>query len=386
MAVPFSVFKRVNSKGKKIYSARFFDESHKIIKTVALRVTNKSEAVLKAASLLNDGVFKNELNPDMLEYVKCFWTRDSEYVIGRSLRSDPLSESYIKISASNLKHYHEYLRGKKFSDIKPAQLEKYVQALIKSGVGLRTVNMGLASLKTVMKYYCRMNRVPNPIDLVDNLKNRPKERGVLSLDELHEIFGLHDESPRVRCAIALGALCGMRLGEVRGLLVEDIDFENHVIHVQHNYVTKIEGLKKPKYNSTRFVPMTALVESLIKECLEKRTGEYVLYHSGKPENPIEIHPLVNGFYRCMKQIGITEDIRKKRNLVFHGLRHFYVSMSRASGLPDFVIQKLAGHKTAAMMERYSHASIIDFASARKRIESAYSDPTELSQIREALEN
>lgn len=386
MTVPFSVFKRANTKGKVFYSARFQDENHKILKTVALKVTTKKDAILKAAELLNQGNIIVGISPDALFYVKGFWKRDSEYVVGRSLRADALSESYIRTSECNLRHFYSFLEGKKLLDLKPAQLERHIQDLIKKGVGLWTVNMGLVSLKTVMKYYCRMNRVPNPIELVENLKNRPKERGVLSLDELHEIFGLQDVSPRIRCAIALGALCGMRLGEVRGLLVEDIDFEAHVIHVQHNYVTKIEGVKKPKYNSTRFVPMTALVESLIKECLEKRTSEYVLYHSENPKNPIEIHPLVNGFYRCMKQIGITEDIRKKRNLVFHGLRHFYVSMSRASGLPDFVIQKLAGHKSAAMMERYSHASIIDFASARKRIESAYSDPSDVSQIREASEN
>lgn len=114
MTVSFSIFKRVNSKGIKIYSARFFDESHKIIKTAALRFINKSEAVLKAASMLNDGIFTNTLNPDALEYVKYFWTRDSEYVIGRSLRSDPLSESYIKISASNLKHIMTFSKEKSF--------------------------------------------------------------------------------------------------------------------------------------------------------------------------------------------------------------------------------------------------------------------------------
>jgi len=59
-----------------------------------------------------------------------------------------------------------------------------------------------------------------------------------------------------------------------------------------------------------------------------------------------------------------------RNLTLHGLRHTFVTLGRLSGIPDLVIQALAGHKSSAMMEHYSHASqVIDFDEARKKLES-----------------
>jgi integrase len=79
------------------------------------------------------------------------------------------------------------------------------------------------------------------------------------------------------------------------------------------------------------------------------------------------------FRRILGRIGIDEEKRKARNLVFHGLRHSYVSITRATGLPDFAVMRLAGHKTLAMTERYSHSeNVVDFAAARLAINGAVS--------------
>jgi hypothetical protein len=40
-----------------------------------------------------------------------------------------------------------------------------------------------------------------------------------------------------------------------------------------------------------------------------------------------------------------------------------------AGLPDITVQALAGHKSAEMMNHYSHAAqVIDFSEARKKLE------------------
>lgn len=73
----------------------------------------------------------------------------------------------------------------------------------------------------------------------------PVERGTLSADEITRIIALPGAHPRARAAILLSALCGLRMGEVRGLQWEDVDFDRLMLKVHHNYVTDEEGLKGP---------------------------------------------------------------------------------------------------------------------------------------------
>jgi integrase len=77
------------------------------------------------------------------------------------------------------------------------------------------------------------------------------------------------------------------------------------------------------------------------------------------------------FYRILDTIGIDADERKRRNLVFHGLRHTFVSLSQNAGIPDFIVARLSGHKGLAMVQRYTHSEgLVDFQAAREAMEKA----------------
>ena len=63
--------------------------------------------------------------------------------------------------------------------------------------------------------------------------------------------------------------------------------------------------------------------------------------------------------------------QKRRNLSFHCTRHTFITLGRLAGISDLEIQALAGHKSASMMENYSHAAqVLDFATAREKLEKA----------------
>ena len=75
-----------------------------------------------------------------------------------------------------------------------------------------------------------------------------------------------------------------------------------------------------------------------------------------------------GFGEILAAIGITAEGREDRHLVFHGLRHFYVSLARTA-LPDFAVRRLSGHTSQSMLENYSHtAGVVDFDAARKAMD------------------
>ena len=76
----------------------------------------------------------------------------------------------------------------------------------------------------------------------------------------------------------------------------------------------------------------------------------------------------------LEAFSIDEAERKRRNLVFHGLRHTFVSLQRASGIPDFVTARMSGHRSVEMLENYSRGAenVVDFAAAREALEKAVS--------------
>lgn len=71
----------------------------------------------------------------------------------------------------------------------------------------------------------------------------------------------------------------------------------------------------------------------------------------------------------LKEIGIDHEAREKRYLTLHGLRHLFITLSRANGIPGYLVMKMTGHKSIQMTERYSnHDTLIDFNDARQKLE------------------
>jgi len=375
---PFSIYTRKGTDGKPLFCVRFFDDDGSPIRSKTLwDAKSPTSAARIAESLLRAGVVSSEKNPLALEYLLAFWTKDSDYARSRALRGVVLSEKYMKgnrylVSA----HLSHYLKNKRLLDLSPAWLEKTILALSGAGLNARSINTTIQAVKVPFANFCRLHRLANALTSVEKLREEPRERGILTADEVGRIIAVQGESPRVIAAALLGALCGLRHGEVRGLQWDDVDETAGTIHVRNNLVSESEGIKRPKWGSAREVPLAAPVLEALQLCARaspyERVG-YVIWNEKRPDAPISHATILIGFRRILRSIGIPDEMQEQRNLCFHGLRHTFVSLSRASGLPDFLVQRMAGHKSMVMTDKYSHADgIIDFAAARASIEAAIS--------------
>jgi integrase len=342
-------------------------------------VRNMLNAVREASRLHLEGAgVASDNNPLVLDYCLDAWTRESEYVLSRAMRGVKLSHQYIYGNHSILKkHLSVALKGMKLRDLSAARVEKALMAMAAAGIGSRTINSALQALRVPVRYFCRLNRLPDPLQYIQPMHQKLRERGILTLAEVQALVALDmgKDDPRIRAAVLLGAMCGLRLGEYRGLLLSDIDRADGLLHIQHNFVEGGEGLKGYKWGSSRDVPLPSVVLEAIDACaLMPRTSRspFVLYNDFHDERPVNGKTVNEGFRTMLRRIGINEESRKARNLLFHGFRHTFVSLSRMAGLPDFVVQRLSGHKSVFMVERYSHAEIIDFAAARSAMETTVS--------------
>ena len=75
----------------------------------------------------------------------------------------------------------------------------------------------------------------------------------------------------------------------------------------------------------------------------------------KNEKGQKIDSISNTFDRVIKELGWNNNVTDTRDkVVFHTLRHTYASRLVQSGMDLYKVQKLMGHSSIAMTERYAH--------------------------------
>jgi integrase len=200
----------------------------------------------------------------------------------------------------------------------------------------------------------------NPAARVEQLKETTKERGILDLEEARELlnensFAKYWQNEVAFVANLLSATSGMRLGEVVALQVQDI--RNGYVFVEHSWDRRI-GLKSTKTRHVREIPIPRKTQRWLKRLMENRSGGYI-FSTNNGVSPVYYRAVTDELYKALEKIGITPDERKLRNLSFHSWRHLYNSLLRGK-VPDAKLQRLTGHRTQAMTDRYSHFSVDDF--------------------------
>jgi integrase len=272
------------------YVARFFDEDGNIVKTKTLGATSQTKATLEAKALLDTGEGVAKADPLVLDFLADFWKIESDYAKMKALRGRPLSIHYVEINALVAKkHLGGPLKGVRLHSLSVPRMERIVLDPSAAGVNPRSINSIIGAVRVPVSDFSRRHRVPDPLQYLGRVAERPRERGTLSIDEIAKIVELRDESPRLRCGILLGALCGLRLGEARGLEPGDIDAPAGLLHIVHNYVDDREGSKAPKCGSKRDVPLPAVVAEAIDLCLTiaPEGSRFVLWNDRGKVRPMD---------------------------------------------------------------------------------------------------
>ena len=361
----FSLYKK--KVGTRYYwYARFWDaqrRTYSITRSIGIEVAGKKERrgdAEKAAAALLASITFNASQAGLIEFLEKFWAPNSRYfkeaeiVTGRKLAAD-YSAANRSVIKNHIAQYPPF-QGIKLGDLSAGLIRDFMLWETERGTSGHCINRALQAIRVPMRYAVARDEVQhNPFDKVQPARHEAPEKGILSREEALKLINSPYSDKRKRLAILLGLLCGMRLGEVRGLHWEDIDEEKKQIHIRHNWQDPEdtgEQLKVPKYNSVRFVPLPAPVAALLHEC---GGGSGLVFAREKDECPLCGTYFRIAFARELERVGITKEERRKRNMTFHSLRHSFVSLCRLSGLNDFQTQGLAGHKSAKMMDRYSHA-------------------------------
>ena len=164
-------------------------------------------------------------------------------------------------------------------------------------------------------------------------------------------------NPRDALLIRIPWRTGIRVGELIGLRISDIDFDGRALIIKVQKMRKKDGKTIEK---RRMVPVDQGTLDMIREYLQWRKQ---FSYKGDLLFPITRQRVNQIFWKLGKKAGITEigdpAISKHRNLHPHILRHSFSIQCIKKGMSIDRLQKILGHASPTTTSVYLQWSSTD---------------------------
>ena len=219
------------------------------------------------------------------------------------------------------------------------------------GENARTISKQLSGVRSFYKYMRRIGRMDHsPVTAVKSPKIHPKLPSFLRNSEVNQLFDDIDypsdyEGMRDRTILLTFYHTGIRLAELIGLDVEDIDLNQREL--------KVTG----KRNKQRIVPFSVELANAFRAYLPVRQA-YVSTDAGAlffNRRKLRIDRRRVGLI-VKNYLSLVTTQRKKSP---HVLRHTFASAMLNNGADLEAIKELLGHESVATTEVYTHTTFAD---------------------------
>ncbi|MCX7913849.1 MAG: tyrosine recombinase XerC [Thermodesulfovibrionales bacterium] len=250
-------------------------------------------------------------------------------------------EEFISFSPSSL------------GDLEIANIRAYISDLIMKGKARSTVSRKLAAIRSFLAYlyeggHCKLN----PAKFVPLPKKPQSLPKFLSVDETFELIqsleGIDFVKIRDRAILELLYATGLRVSELTGITMEDINLKEKLI--------KVRGKGKKE----RIVPFGNKAAEALKSYIVER----MLYKKKKPDSEKQTALFLNIRGGRLTERQIRRIVVKYANISGikgqigpHTLRHSFATHLLTGGADLRVIQELLGHSSLSTTQKYTHLDI-----------------------------
>ncbi len=257
------------------------------------------------------------------------------------------SKHTLRAYRKDLDDFSNFIGGKRPGDIDLIDVRGFVAVQIKNGLDKSTAGRRLASVRSFIKYLFGEGHIKsNPARLVSNPRKSQLLPRFLSVDDVFALVekpeGMGIIPARNRALLELLYSCGLRVSEIAGMNVEDINTKEGLA------IVRGKGRKErilPVGSKAVDAIKTYMVEKLL---LRKKGVALFLNSRGERLSERGIRRVV---VKYAKLIGISGPIGP------HTLRHTFASHLLQSGADLRVIQELLGHSSLSTTQKYTHVDI-----------------------------
>ncbi len=187
----------------------------------------------------------------------------------------------------------------------------------------------------------------NPVNKVKLWKESPGRVRYLTEEEFDKL--LNECPDYLKSIVTVARHTGLRKENILSLAWSQVDLFRRLITIEHT-----------KNNERLSIPLNETLMSLFVQLSKVRhiNSPYVFC---KPDGSRYCF-IQDEFRKTVKKVGIT-------NFKFHDLRHCFASALVQKGVDLYQVQRLLGHKSNAMTQRYAHLSPENLREAINRLDS-----------------
>jgi len=261
-------------------------------------------------------------------------------------------------SIQNLKNF---FGNPTLDHITPKLIVAYKNKRYTDGVKPATINRELATLKKAFNLARREWEwcTDNPVCRVSmERENNTRDRW-LTVEEEQRL--LPATAPWLREVIVFAVNTGMRMGEILALTWAGVDLFRRTVTVFRS-----------KNGERRTIPINSIVLDLLKHKYAARSRMTdVLFHS-QAGTSLDGSNIRRGLNAALR-------LAKIQDFHFHDLRHTFATRIVQAGVDLYKVQRLLGHKSPIMTQRYAHHYPESLREGVEALEPGRSFSTKLAQ-------
>jgi len=271
-----------------------------------------------------------------------------EKYIEKFIRYLEIEKNYSPLTIVNykldLEGFNKFIAGTELEKIDYLNLRKYLAVLKEKNLGNRTVSRRLSALRSFFRFLCREGYIKvNPILMLSSPKLEKHLPSFMTEGEVgrlidsafakdqNDLAGLRD-----RAILEVFYSSGLRISELVGLNLEDIDFISGIL--------KIRGKGKKE----RMVPIGETALGAIRKYLDKRKKQTDILFLNHHDRRITARGVRFLLTKYLKAGGI------KPGVSAHTFRHSFATHLLNRGADLRTVQELLGHANLSTTQIYTH--------------------------------
>lgn len=251
---------------------------------------------------------------------------------------------------TDLRQLGQFLLDMKLEEVSKNSVRAFLATLSKGGLRATTVNRKLACLRTFFKYLCALEIIDvNPAQPFFFLKEEKKLPAFFNYETIvkgiDSIAADNFEGARDRAIVEFFYSTGVRLRELVGVNLNDLDFVNEVV--------KISG----KGSRQRLAPLGKMLAKVLRSYLKARQEH--LTALGRSNDALFVNKKGNrvspGFVRNrIKKIFLP--VAGQQQAHPHMLRHSFATHLLDEGADLLSVKEMLGHASLSTTQIYTHLS------------------------------
>ncbi len=281
------------------------------------------------------------------------------------------SEHTLRNYRSDLEQFIAYLTGRSRNAAVPRPgavdhftIRGFLAFLHGEGLAKSSVARKLAVLRSFFRFLCRRGTLAaNPADPVKGIKLASRTPRHLSVDEVFQLLAEPGKDlpmtaartamqapmrrARDQAVLELFYASGLRISELVGLDLPDVDFDGGLVRV------------RGKGRKERIVPMGHAARQALRSYLTERGAPVGVVEPAAQEalflspgrGRLSARSVSRILLRRLQESGLGKKITP------HGLRHSFATHLLSGGADLRAIQELLGHARLSTTQRYTHVGL-----------------------------